>query len=152
MKRGNQTIFYDVESLQSGVACQPRLGASNNPSTLAHAGDGFMMRQGYTLVWSVERRRLPVGGRLTTNFPVAKNPDGSPIRRRITTEFVFRSLAFRCCSVSSRIPRRETLSCRRREHGESAVLPPRRHSRAAGVVPADEWSFARCPDGKTRRK
>jgi len=25
---------------------------SNNPTTLANAGDGFMMRHGYTLIWS----------------------------------------------------------------------------------------------------
>lgn len=91
MKRGNQTIFYDVVN-RGNQALRVNFGAerSNNPTTLAHAGDGFMMRQGYTLVWSGwQGDVLPVGGRLTANFPVAKNADGSSIKRVITTEFVF---------------------------------------------------------------
>jgi len=53
MQRGNQTIFYDVVN-RGNQALRVNFGAerSNNPTTLAHAGDGFMMRQGYTLVWS----------------------------------------------------------------------------------------------------
>jgi hypothetical protein len=96
MKRGNRTIFYDVVN-RGNQALRVNVGAerSNNPTTLAHAGDGFMMRQGYTLVWSGwQGDVLPVGGRLTASFPVAKNPDGSPIRRRITTEFVFQKPSF----------------------------------------------------------
>ena len=76
MQRGNQTIFYDVVN-RGNQALRVNFGAerSNNPTTLAHAGDGFMMRQGYTLVWSGwQGDVLPVGGRLTTSFPVAKNP------------------------------------------------------------------------------
>ena len=96
MKRGNQTIFYDVVN-RGNQALRVNYGAqrSNDPSTLAHAGDGFMMRQGYTLVWSGwQGDVLPSAGRLTASLPVAKNPDGSPIRRRITTEFVFQKASF----------------------------------------------------------
>jgi len=96
MKRGNQTIFYDVVN-RGNPALRVNYGAerSNNPATLAHAGDGFMMRQGYTLVWSGwQGDVLPGGGRLITSFPVARNPNGGPIRRVITTEFVFQKPAF----------------------------------------------------------
>jgi hypothetical protein len=88
MKRGNQTIFYEVVN-RGNQALRVNLGAerSNNPSTLVHAGDGFMMRQGYAIVWSGwQGDVLPGNGRLTANFPVAKNPDGSPIRRWITSQ------------------------------------------------------------------
>src|SRR5574341_299943 len=96
MKRGNQTIFYDVVN-RGRQALRVNYGAerSNNPSTLAHAGDGFMMRLGYTLVASGwQGDVMPGADRLTTNFPVAKNADGSPIRRWITTEFVFEKPSF----------------------------------------------------------
>jgi len=96
LKRGNQTIFYDVVN-RGRQALRVNYGAerSNNPSTLAHAGDGFMMRQGYALVWSGwQGDVMPGGGRLTTNFPVARNADGSPIRRWITSEFVFHKASF----------------------------------------------------------
>jgi len=96
MKRGNQTLFYEVVN-RGNQALRVNLGSerTNNPSTLAHAGDGFMMRQGYAIVWSGwQGDVLPGNGRLTTNFPVAKNPDGSPIRRWITTEFVFQKPSY----------------------------------------------------------
>jgi hypothetical protein len=96
MKRGNQTIFYDVVN-RGNQALRMNFGAerSNNPTTLAHAGDGFMMRHGYSLVASGwQGDVLPGGGRLTTSFPIGKNPDGTPIRRWITTEFVFQKASF----------------------------------------------------------
>jgi hypothetical protein len=96
MKRGNQTIFYEVVN-RGNQALRVNYGAqrTNNPSTLAHAGDGFMMRQGYSLVWSGwQGDLLPAEGRLTAAFPIANNPDGSPIRRWITTEFVFQRPTF----------------------------------------------------------
>ena len=97
-ERGRVEYSMDILMLNRGnQALRVNYGAerSNNPTTLAHAGDGFMMRQGYTLVWSGwQGDVLPGGSRLTTSFPVAKNPDGSPIRRVITTEFVFQKPAF----------------------------------------------------------
>src|SRR5262245_4481690 len=96
MARGNQTIFYDVVN-RGNQALRVNFGAerSNNPTTLAHAGDGFMMRQGYSLVWSGwQGDTLPGGGRLTASFPAAKKNDGSPLKRGISTEFVFQRPAF----------------------------------------------------------
>jgi hypothetical protein len=99
LKRGNQTVFYEVVN-RGNQALRINYGSerSNNPSTLAHAGDGFMMRQGYTLVWSGwQGDVLPGNGRMTASFPVAKNPDGSAIKRVITTELVFQKSNFSPC-------------------------------------------------------
>ena len=153
MQRGNQTIFYDVVN-RGNQALRVNFGAerSNNPTTLAHAGDGFMMRQGYTLVWSGwQGDVLPVGGRLTTSFPVAKNPDGSPIKRTITTEFVFQKASF---SVPLSFDR-ESLDVKPYPAVEESMSKARLYRRAGThaqreLVSADEWSFARCPDGKTK--
>jgi hypothetical protein len=153
MQRGNQTIFYDVVN-RGNQALRVNFGAerSNNPTTLAHAGDGFMMRQGYTLVWSGwQGDVLPVGGRLTTSFPVAKNPDGTPIKRTITTEFVFQKPSF---SVPLSFDR-ESLDVKPYPAVEESMSKARLYRRAGThaqreLVSADEWSFARCPDGKTK--
>ena len=52
----------------------------NDPTTAAHAGNGFLMRQGYTIVSSGwDAGVAPGANRLTLSVPVAKNPDGSPI-------------------------------------------------------------------------
>jgi hypothetical protein len=153
MQRGNQTIFYDVVN-RGNQALRVNFGAerSNNPTTLAHAGDGFMMRQGYTLVWSGwQGDVIPGGGRLTTSFPVAKNPDGSPIKRTITTEFVFQKPSF---SVPLSFDR-ESLDVKAYPAVEETTSKARLYRRSGThaqreLIPADEWSFARCPDGKTK--
>jgi Alpha/beta hydrolase domain len=52
----------------------------NDPTTATHAGNGFLMRQGYTIVSSGwDAGVAPGSNRLTISVPIAKNPDGSPI-------------------------------------------------------------------------
>src|ERR1041384_630963 len=95
MRRGNGTIFYDTLN-RGNKAMRFNAGAarSNDPTTIEHAGDGFMMRQGYAMIWSGwQGDILPGNERMTTGFPVAKNTDGSSIRKMITTEFVFQKPA-----------------------------------------------------------
>jgi hypothetical protein len=153
MKRGNQTIFYEVVN-RGNQALRVNYGAerSNNPSTLAHAGDGFMMRQGYSLVWSGwQGDVLPGGGRLTASFPVAHNPDGSSIRRWITTEFVFQKPAF---SVPLSFDR-ESLDVKPYPAVEETMAKARLYRRAdthkpRELIARDQWSFDKCPDGKTQ--
>jgi hypothetical protein len=153
MKRGNQTIFYDVVN-RGNQALRVNFGAerSNNPTTLAHAGDGFMMRQGYSLVWSGwQGDVLPGGGRLAANFPVAKNPDGSSIRRVITSEFVFIKANY---SVPLSFDR-ESLDVKPYPAVEESMAKARLYRRAAThaereAIANDQWSFARCADGKTK--
>jgi Alpha/beta hydrolase domain len=153
MKRGNRTIFYDVVN-RGNQALRVNFGAvrSNNPTTLAHAGDGFMMRQGYALVWSGwQGDMLPGGGRLTANFSTAKSPDGRTIKRVITTEFVFQQPTFSVplsfdrgsFDVKPYLPVEEStakarLFRRTATHGERELIP------------LQQWSFDRCPDGKAK--
>jgi hypothetical protein len=60
----------------------------NDPTTAADAGNGFLMRQGYTLVWSGWEFSAPTGNnRLRLTVPVAKNPDGSSIAGPSLEEF-----------------------------------------------------------------
>src|SRR4030095_3024302 len=153
MQRGNQTIFYDVVN-RGNQALRMNFGAerSNNPTTLAHAGDGFMMRHGYSLVASGwQRDVLPRGERLTANFPVAKNSDGTPIRRLITTEFVFQKPAF---SVSLSFDR-ESLDVRPYPAVEQSMSKARLYRRGGThapreLIPNEQWSFDHCPDGKAK--
>jgi hypothetical protein len=153
MKRGNQTIFYEVVN-RGNQALRVNLGAerSNNPSTLVHAGDGFMMRQGYAIVWSGwQGDILPGNGRLTANFPVAKNPDGSSIRRWITTEFVFQKPSF---SIPLSFDR-ESLDVKPYPAVEESMSKARFYRRAGThdareLIPNDQWSFGRCADGKNK--
>jgi len=133
MQRGNQTIFYDVVN-RGNQALRVNFGAerSNNPTTLAHAGDGFMMRQGYTLVWSGwQGDVLPGGGRLTTSFPVAKESGWQRDQTHDYHRVCFsETKLFGAAQFRPRIAGREALSGRRRKHVESTTLPPRWNSHA----------------------
>jgi len=150
MSRGNNTIFYDVLN-RGNKAMRFNAGAtrSNDPSELEHAGDGFLMRQGYTMVWSGwQGDILPGNDRMTTAFPVAKNPDGKPIRRWIRTEFVFQKASF---SVPLSFDR-ESRDIRPYPAIEESMAQAKlfRRSRphaAPELIAREQWSFARCPDG-----
>jgi hypothetical protein len=61
--------------------------ADNNAVKIA--GDGWLQRQGYTLIWfGWHADVLPRGGRMTLSVPIACNPDGSPITGLVRAEFV----------------------------------------------------------------
>ena len=149
MRRGNSTIFYDTLN-RGNKAMRFNAGAarSNDPTTLEHAGDGFMMRQGYAMIWSGwQGDILPGNERMTTGFPVAKNPDGSPIRKTITTEFVFQKPA---TSIPISFDR-ESRDIRAYPAVEEAMAPAKLYRRARPHTPREliarsEWSFARCID------
>jgi hypothetical protein len=153
LKRGNQTIFYEVVN-RGRQALRVNYGAerSNNPSTLAHAGDGFMMRLGYTLVASGWQGDVnPGADRLTTNFPVAKNSNGGSIRRWITTEFVFEKSIF---SVPLSFDR-GSLDVKPYPAVEESMAQARLYRRPGPhevreLIPNSQWSFGRCPDGKAK--
>src|SRR6476661_7260590 len=110
MSRGNRTLIYDsvnrgnlraiqVFNIPSAPAGDPQNPgdtatsdgvANNNPSQLRDAGDGFLFKQGYTIVasgWPGDV--LPGGNRLTARFPVATEPDGKPITKVLTLALTF---------------------------------------------------------------
>lgn len=152
MSRGNRTLIYDVVNRGNLRAIEVfNVGGvpGNNPSAAADAGDGFLFRQGYTIVssgWPGDA--LPGNNRLTARYPVATAPDGRPITQKIIAEFVFTKPAY---SISvgydsgsntrpyPAVPERVAEARLYRRAGASA---PRE------TVPQNAWSFGRCPDGR----
>ena len=62
--------------------------ASNAPRTLRDAGNGFLMRRGYTVVWAAwEGDLLPGDGRMLLEVPVARDGD-APLTGLVRTEFI----------------------------------------------------------------
>lgn len=93
--KGNRKILYDVTN-RGRKALLPRMndapeGAGiNNPTTVDDVGNGFVFREGYTLVWSGWEPDAPrAGGGMTVRVPVATNNNGAPIVKTIRDEFVF---------------------------------------------------------------
>lgn len=89
--RGNRKLFYEVSNRGRKLSGPLNGGAlENDPRTAAHAGDGFLLEQGYTLAWSGWDFTAPSSDNLlTATLPVARNPDGSPITGPVYESFTF---------------------------------------------------------------
>ncbi len=89
--RGNGRVFFEINNRGNKLSLggvNDSLGG-NDPTTAADAGNGFLMEQGYTIVWSGWDATVTPGvNRLTITVPVAKNPDGSSITGPSLEEFV----------------------------------------------------------------
>src|SRR5712691_6110464 len=98
MARGNHKIFYGINNRGNKQTLGyfnfvPSGPGINNPITVADAGDGFLMRLGYTVVdggWQGDV--APGGSRLFPNFPVARQADGSPIVAAVRIEYTDRTI------------------------------------------------------------
>ncbi len=75
LTKGNGAVFYDVNNRGNKLALRffNYGGGGNDPKTARHAGDGFLMRHGFTIVWSGwDGELLPGGNRLRLAPPVAR--------------------------------------------------------------------------------
>ncbi|MBI3325332.1 MAG: hypothetical protein HYZ81_01320 [Nitrospinae bacterium] len=94
--RGNRKILYEVTnrgrkmlmpSLHDASPTSP--GAANDPATVGDAGNGFVFREGYTIVWSGWDPDAPrANNGMSIRIPVATE-GGAPIVKTIRDEFVF---------------------------------------------------------------
>jgi hypothetical protein len=90
LRKGNGTILYDVNNRGNKLALGffNDAARSNDPQSEEHAGNGFLMRYGFTLVWSGwDGELLPGGDRLRLAPPVARNGD-VPITGPVRCEIV----------------------------------------------------------------
>lgn len=143
--KGNGAIFYDVNNrgnkLALGMFNRPPGGPA--PSKENPAGDGFLMRNGYTVVWSGWIGELQSGdGRLLLQTPQAYE-DGKLIRGLVRQE------------MSSDTNAKSMPLSRRPNHGSypptkegaaKAILTKRTHEKDKRViVPRDQWKLAQLP-------
>ncbi|HTE14183.1 MAG TPA: alpha/beta hydrolase domain-containing protein [Burkholderiales bacterium] len=152
MSRGNRTLIYDTVNrgnLRAIEVFNIDGVPGNNPSSAKDAGDGFLFKQGYSIIssgWPGDA--LPGNNRLTARFPVAKEADGKSITQTLTVDFTFRKPAY---SVNvgydggdtrpyPAVTERASEAQLYRRAGASAPREP---------VPKSEWSFGKCADGKS---
>jgi hypothetical protein len=143
--KGNGAILYDVNNRGNKLALSFFNDApgSNNPSTAEHAGNGFLFRRGYTVVWcGWIGELLPGNDRLLLAPPIATDK-GKPITGLVRSEMVTDKPA-------------DTLPLSHREgHGSyspttrgesSGVLTWRmRETDRRVVIPRGQWSLERRP-------
>jgi Alpha/beta hydrolase domain len=94
VKAGSSTLIYDVNN-RGGIAILGQLDgaspANNDPTTVADAGDGFLMRHGFTLLFSAWTWDVappsPGVKPLKLVPPVAQQSDGHSIMGLVENEF-----------------------------------------------------------------
>jgi hypothetical protein len=148
-RRGNGRLLYDVNNRGNKLAVWTFNEArGNNPTSLADAGNGFLMREGYSVLWcGWSGEVLPGNDRLLAGLPVARE-DGKPITGRIHVE-VCRDervesspLYWTPWTVSAAYPpvsldtALATLTMRPGRSEPAQEIPPR------------QWAFARVEGGK----
>ena len=143
MTRASRKLFYEANNrglkLATGVInTVDRLFLSNDPTSPADAGDGFLMRRGYVIAWSGwDVTVAPGPGALSITVPVATQPDGSPIVGPSLEEFVVDGPRRR---TGCRIPRR-TLDT------GAASLSVRTHAEDPPVAIASQgWEYVDSAD------
>ena len=88
--KGNGALLYDVNNRGNKLALRffNFGGGGNDPRTAEHAGDGFLMSHGFTIVWSGwDGELLPGNNRLRLAPPVARHAV-DPIIGQVRCEIV----------------------------------------------------------------
>ena len=86
---GNGQLLLDVLNRGKELALKNLNSAPDAPPDAdPHPGNGFLMRQGYSLVWCGWQHDVPdASGLFRCNVPNAVNADGSPVSGRIVISF-----------------------------------------------------------------
>ncbi|MCC7424334.1 MAG: hypothetical protein IT428_29040 [Planctomycetaceae bacterium] len=140
LKKGNGAILYDVNNRGNKLALGMfNYGGGADPKTEKDAGDGFLMRHGFTIVWSGwDGELLPDPQRLRMQCPVARK-DGEPIVGMVRCELLAadkgpRSLVVPWAGHGSYRPTKNGL--------ETATLTMReRHGDTREIIPPVQWKL-----------
>ena len=155
MRRGNGALLLEVPNRGRKGMLVIVNGATPaaDPALDSDFGDGWLMRQGYTLAvlgWQWDVQDDPGGGRLRLHAPVAHNPDGSHIIGLLRDDFtpsaraqdlplghvIVGTIGGTEYPAAAPDDARNVLTVR------DAATGPRR------TIPRSRWSFAHLVDGK----
>lgn len=145
LSKSSGSLLYDVNNRGGKLALRffNRAKPTNDPTTVEDAGDGFLMNQGYVIVWSGWLGELlPGGGRMLMHAPVALD-GGKPLKGMVRYEMMADAPT-------------DTMPISRREnHGSfplterglrEGVLTWRMRPEAERVpIPREQWSLETMP-------
>ncbi len=154
MARGNGKVFYDAPN-RGGKRILAFLNdgpQSNDPTTLKDAGNGFLMRQGYTVVWcGWQGDLMPVKDWLVLNVPAARN-DGKEIVRHSRSEIVVDEKAVKSQPLSGDDRVKSYAAATRNKSNASLTVREKSYGPRIAVPPS-EWEFATCiKDSRTGKE
>lgn len=142
--RGNRRVFFDYGNRGNKRALQFFNDAvgSNSPIAPEHAGNGFLMRRGYTVAWLAwQGDLLPGDGRMLLDVPVASD-GGRPITGTVRVEYIVNGPGNHVIPLSGLAPSRSYPAASL--DTAKAQLSRRRYAGSRREpIAADAWSFAR---------
>jgi hypothetical protein len=133
--KGNGALFYELSNRgNKGMLARFNDAAgSNDPSTAQHAGNGFLMQQGFTLLWNGWMTGLPaVNDTLRIELPIAATPAG-PIVETVWDELLFNQADVKQARLS--FPATST------DTSQATLYVRGRNSEEPAVIPAANWEF-----------
>jgi hypothetical protein len=146
IERGNGTVLYEVSNRggKGMLGFFNHAAGSLNPESEAHMGDGFLMKQGFTLLWLGWQFDPPKREGLVRVYPPLATDNGKPIVGIVRSEVIVARKAF-------------DASLADRDHVAYAVADPDDpwntltvRSTIEGrrqIVPRSQWKFARLEGG-----
>jgi hypothetical protein len=148
--RGSGKLLYDVVNRgRKGMhtrfmdAIPASLADSNDPKTMTDAGNGFLLRRGYTLVWSSLDQDAPKANNNLSLSTVYATNNGTPIEKIIRDEIVADTRAR--APASKDAPKWKTLRLTHEAatlDQSKAKLTTRRNEADPRVeVPASGWKY-----------
>lgn len=148
--KGNRRLIYDVNNRGDKLLLQFLNDALrvNNPRGREHVGNGYLMRRGYTLVWSGwQGDILPGDSRLTMKLPVASK-NRQEITGVVRTEFAIEEPGRVSYPLSSNDYTADYESVS--QDTTSAAFTYRQYEGDERIpISPDEWQFAKVDeDGK----
>ncbi len=150
MARGNGAVLYEVSNRggKGMLGFFNHAAGSSDPSTAEQMGDGFLLKQGFTLLWIGWQFDVPQRAGSMRVYVPTPTDNGQPIRGLVRSDFVVtekesdHSLADRnhiAYTVLDPDSPDNVLTVR------DSVEGPRR------VIPRDQWSFGRVEGSKVVR-
>jgi hypothetical protein len=135
--KGNHKVWYELTSRGQVFAFAQFNEAPerNDPTRAADAGNGFLMRHGYSvLVSGRDVTAPPAGNRFTMKAPIAVNPDGSPIVGPAMEEFVINNNQTTTGGL--------TYPAATLDKSKAMLTMRVRYQDQPSMVPAEEWNYA----------
>ena len=147
MSRGNGTVFYEVSNRgRKGMVSRfNRAAGSLDPQTEAEMGDGFLMRQGFTLLWVGWQFDVPPREDLMRLYAPIASSGGSPITGLVRSEVVTaRRMADALLADRGHV----AYEVADPSHADNVMTVRDKVDGSRRVVPRDTWRFARLEAGK----
>ena len=150
--KGNGHLLYDVHNRGNKLALWTfnEGERTNEPSNLAHAGNGFLLERGYTLLWTGWNGDVGGDGtgRLLAGLPIAVQKNGQPITGKNYVEISVDEKAYSRPFFWSPWGTAAAYPSATLDNKGATLTMRERRSAPAIEVPRSDWAFARWDDEK----